>query len=252
MAARGFLGGGDLYINRYDPDTGLKVGRRGPFEVGRFEVKPNAELKEMVSKGRSTYGQVIESVPIQQPSDFTVVMSEVDKEGLTLALMGEQAAINQGAGTMTDEVLVAAHDKWVSLANRNIVAAGLTVQDVTDVTTYVLGTDYEINYRLGMIRALSTGAIGDGDTLHVDGSYNAETGTRISGSTQPQLRAEFVLDGINFADSRPVIVTVHEGVLTPDQAFDFLADDFGNITLSGRLKTPTGFTEPYTVDWLDA
>lgn len=252
MTARGFLGGGDLYINRYDPTTGLKVGRRGPFETGKLEIKPNAELKEMVSKGRATYGQVIESVPIQQPTDFTLVLNEVDVEGLTLALMGEQSALSQGSGSIAAEVATAQLDKWVSLSKQNFASAGFLVKDVTDVTTYVLGTDYGVNYRLGMIRALSTGSISQSEVLHVSGDYNAVSGTRIAGSTQPQLRAEFVLDGINFADSRPVIVTVHEGILTPDQAFDFLADDFGNITLAGRLKTPAGFTEPYTVDWLDA
>ena len=54
MSSRAFLGGGDLYINRFDPSTGLKLGRAGPFECSKFEVKANTELKEQVSKGRST------------------------------------------------------------------------------------------------------------------------------------------------------------------------------------------------------
>lgn len=251
MAARGFLGGGDLYIDRIDTTTGQKVGRTGPFEVGTFEIKPNAELKEMSSKGKTTYGQVIETVPIQKPSDFKVVMNEVNKDGLTLALMGEISAINQGAGTINNEAITAKLDKWVSLSKQNFQAAGLVVTNQAGTTTYVLGTDYEVNYRLGMIKALSTGAITADQVLNVDGSYNATTGSLIKGGVQPQLRAEFVLDGVNFADNRPVIVTAWEAVLTPEEAFDFLADDFGNITLGGRLKTPTGKTSPYEVQYLD-
>lgn len=251
MTARGFLGGGDLYIDRYDPTTGQKVGRTGPFEVGKFEIKPNAEIKELASKGKTTYGQVIESVPIQKPADFSVVMNEVNRDGLTLALMGEISAINQGAGNVTDEAVTAVLDKWVSLTKQNLAEDGFVVTDTAGTTTYVLGTDYEVNYRLGMIKALSTGDITDEESLKVDFAHNATTGSLIKGGVQPQLRAEFVLDGVNFADNRPVIVTCHEAVLTPDQAFDFLADDFGNITLAGRLKTPTGKTSPYEVQYLD-
>lgn len=251
MAARGFLGGGDLYIDRFDPATGLKTGRTGPFEIGKFEVKPNAELKEMSSKGKTTYGQVIETVPIQKPTDFKITMNEVNKDGLTLALMGEISAINQGSGTITNEPITAKLDKWVSLSKQNFAEAGFVVTNQADATTYVLGTDYLVNYRLGMIKALSTGAIIADQVLHVDGSHNAISGSLIKGSVQPQLRAEFVLDGINFADNRPVIVTIWEGVLTPEEAFDFLADDFGNISLGGRLKTPVGKDAPYEVKYLD-
>lgn len=252
MAARGFLGGGDLYINRYDPLTGLKVGRAGPFEAGKFEIKPNVDLKEMSSKGRSTYGQVIESVPIPKPADFSLELKEVDRDGLTLALQGDQIALSQGSGSITDEAVTAKLDKWVSLTKQNFAEAGFVVTNDAGTTTYVLGTDYLVNYRLGMVKCLSTGAIAADASLKVDGSYNAISGIKIRGATQPQLRAEFVLDGINFADSLPVIVTAHEVILTPDSGFDFLADDFGKITLKGRMKTPAGYTEPYTVELRDA
>jgi len=248
MSSRAFLGAGDLYINRYDPSTGLKLGRAGPFECSKFEVKPNTELKEQTSKGRSTYGQVIESVAIQKPADLSVTLTEMDKDGLTLALLGTQAAINQGSGSITDEVLVARLDKWVSLSKQNFATAAFAVKHTSGTPTYVLGTDYEVNYRLGMVKVLSTGAIIEGASLKVSGTYNAITGTLISGATQAQVRAEFVLDGINFADNLPVIVTAHEVILAPDSAFDFLSDGFGEVTMKGRAKTPAGKTEPFTVE----
>lgn len=252
MSSRAFLGAGDLYINRYDPATGLKLGRAGPFECSKFEIKPNSDLKEKSSKGRSTYGQVIESVALQKPADFAVTLSEMDKDGLTLAMLGSQAVINQGSGTITDEVMVAVLDKWVSLSKANLASAGFSVKHTSGTPTYVLGTDYLVNYRLGMVKILSTGAILNAASLKVSGTYNAITGTKISGATQAQVRAEFVLDGVNFADNLPVIVTAYEGVVSPDSAFDFLADDFGEIPLKGRLKTPVGYDEPFIVELRDA
>ena len=42
-------------------------------------------------------------------------------------------------------------------------------------------------------------------------------------------------------------MTVHEAVIAADAAFDFLGDDFATVTMPGRMKTPAGFTEPFTV-----
>jgi len=40
-------------------------------------------------------------------------------------------------------------------------------------------------------------------------------------------------------------------VMTPNSEFDFLGSDFGNVSLQGRAKIPTGKTEPFVVKTLD-
>lgn len=250
--ARGFLGAGDLYARIYNPTTGSFDQWTGPYEAKKFEIKPNSDLKEMVSRGRNTTGQVIESVPIPKPSDLAVTISEVTRESMSLGLFGTATTLAVGAGTVTDEVMVAATGKWVELAHQNIAAAALVVTNEAATTTYVLGEDFEINYRLGMIRVLAGGDIVDKANLKVDYTHNAISGTTIAGSTQTQVRAQFRLDGVNFADQLPVIVDAWEAILSPDNAFDFLQDDFADIQLKGRLKTPAGKTAPYTVQLRDA
>lgn len=245
MAARGFLGAGDLYIARYV--DGAFEDYTGPFECEKFEIKPNTELKEKVSKGRSTYGQVIETVAIPQPADLTVDLSEVNKEALSIALLGTTFALAQTSGTLSNEAISAKLDKWVPLTKARLTAATVIVTNVAGTTTYVEGVDYLVNYQLGWIKAITGGAITEALALHVDAAYGAISGTEIKGGTQAQVRAKFKLDGKNFADDLPVIVTVHEAVIAADSAFDFLADDFATISLPGRMKTPTGFTEPFTV-----
>lgn len=245
MTARAFLGAGDLYIQRIV--GGVAQALQGPYECKKFEVKPNVELKEAVSKGRSSYGQVIESVAIPQPSDLTVEMGEVNKESMALALLGTVAALSQASGTMTDQAVVTDHDAWVSVGHAALNATGITVENTAGTTTYVEGTDYLLNRQLGLIKTLSSGTIPDATSVNINGGYAAITGNEIRGSTQPQLRAKFILDGKNFVDDSPVIVTVHEAVIAADAAFDFLADDFNVVSLPGRMKTPTGFNEPFTV-----
>jgi len=254
MAARGFLGAGDLYVQRYNPLTGALGSLYGPYEVEKFEYKPNIETKEKTSKGRSTYGQVIEAVNLPQAGEFAVTFGEVDREGLTLALLGTQSAINTAGGTIVEgSALEVTADLggWVELPHQNWQEAGFTVKNQAGDTTYVLGTHYEVNWRLGWIRVKSGAGIAAAATLKVFGTYGAISGTKISAATLNEIRARFVLDGVNFADKLPVIGTVHEGIVAPDTAFDFLADDFASIPLTGRAKTPTGKTEPFTVELRD-
>lgn len=252
MAARGFLGAGDLYISRYNPTTGLFDDFTGPFEATKFEVKPNVELKEMSSRGRSSYGQVIESVALPQPAEFTLELPEVNKESLSIALLGTESAINQIAGTLTGApVTVASKDAWLDIGKQNI-TAGLQVKDATGTTTYVLGTDYVLNNRMGWIKILPGSALVKGAVIEVTGAYGAVGGTLIRGATNSQIRAKFRLDGVNFADQLPVIVDVWEAIISADSAFDFLSNEFASISLPGRLKTPTGKTEPFQVQLLNA
>ena len=245
MTARAFLGAGDLYLARQV--GGVFEEFTGPFECSKFEIKPNVQLREQISKGKTTYGQVIETVALQQPADLSVDLTEVNKESLAIALLGTTAALSQTAGTLANEPVVAKLDKWVAISKANLTEASVVVTNVAGSTTYVAGVDYLINAQLGWIKALVGGAIADASTLHVDAPYGAITGTEIKGGTQAQLRVRFKLDGKNFADETPCIVTVHEAVIAADAAFDFLSDNFATITMPGRMKTPAGFTEPFTV-----
>jgi hypothetical protein len=249
MAARGFLGAGDLYIARQVGGSYLPF--TGPFECTKFEIKPNIDLKEQTSKGRTTYGQVIESVAIPQPSELTVELSEVNKDSLTIALLGTTASLSQSSGTLSAVTVTADLDNWVELTKAAL-SGTATVTNSGATVTYVEGVDYILNRQLGWFKAITGGAITDSQSLKLTSAYDAISGTEIKGSTQAQVRAKFKLDGKNFVDDLPCIVTVHEAVIAADAAFDFLADDFNTVSLPGRMKTPTGFTEPFTVHLRDA
>lgn len=245
MAARGFLGAGDLYIARYA--GGVVQAWQGPYECTKFEIKPNVELKEMTSKGRNTYGQVIESVAIPQPADLTVDLPEVNRESLAIALLGTVAAVSQTGGTLTDEVVtVTALDTWIPLSKASFTSITAATSLGVALTE---GIDFITDKQLGWIKVLSTNdnSVIAGDTIKVSGAYATTTGDEIKGMTNAQLRAKFKLVGKNFADDLPYTVTVHEAIIAADSAFDFLQDDFASVSLPGRMKTPAGFTEPFNV-----
>ena len=247
MSARGFLGAGDLYIARYNPATAQFDAFKGPYEATKFEIKPNVELKEMSSRGRETYGQVLESVALPRPADFTLDLAEINKESLTLALLGEQSTFNQGSGTFVDSPIVVQKGSWSELPYQNLAEAGLTVKSADGLTTYVLGTDYEINYWRGEVKALGTGAITAAQSIKVTAAASAIDGTQIAGGTRPQIRIHALFEGINQVDGKEIECEAWEAVATSDAGFDFLASDFGGIELKGTLVIPAGKSEPYVV-----
>ena len=231
--------------------NGIKQGFGSVRESSKFEIKPNSDIKELKSKGRETYGQVIETVAVANPAEVSITLLEADYENLTLSFMGSAGTgINQAAATVTDEVVVLKIGKYTNLTKRNLQVSGFSVTNTDASIPYALGIDYEVIYLTGMIRALEGGAITDGQSCKVDFVANAFTSKKIMGATQTSIRAEILFTGKNMADDTPVLLTCWEGVFTPDSAFDLLANDFGEVTLKGKLKTPVGKTSPFEVDLL--
>jgi hypothetical protein len=250
MAARGFIGAGDIYIERMV--AGVSQGLAGPYYANKFEIKPNVDKKEQTSKGRNDYGQVLESVTMQKPAGFTLELSEVNTESLTLALLGTASASSQASGTLTDALVTVKLDRWVPVGKESL--TGIVVVKSNDATpiTRVEGVDYLINKPLGLIKAVVGGAILDAAIVKVTSTYGAITSTKISGATNTDIRAKIIFDGKNQADGLPVVVTVWEAIIAADSAFDFLANDFNTVNLPGTMKTPTGKTEPFVVELRNA
>lgn len=249
MAARGFLGSGDLYINRIV--GGVKQGLEGPFEVEQFEIKANSELRERTSKSKNGYGQVVASAAVPQPFDLSITLGEADRAGLSIALLGTVAALTQAAGTTTNTVVTTVLDKWVALPFARLTSAAQVTTNVAGTTTYAEGTDYILNRELGLIKQLPGGTMVAGAN-HIDLTYGAISGFQINGGTAASVRAEFILDGKNLADDTPCVVTVYEGVVASDAAVDFLSDQFLTVPLPGRLVTPVGQTAPFKVELRNA
>jgi hypothetical protein len=234
-----------LYLNLIV--GGVAAGWVGPYECNKFEIKANSELKEQTSRGRSTYGQIIESVPIPKPFDLNITLTEMGKEGLAIALLGVIGALNQTSGNISNEVAVLKAGSWTPLTRANF-NGSLTVTNVAGTTTYNEGVDYLVNRQLGWIKRVPTGTIPEAGTVHVDGAYLAITGDSIAGASAATVRAMAKLDGVNFVDQRPNIVTVWEMVVASEAAVDFLGDEFGELPMSGRMITPAGYTSPFLIE----
>ncbi len=239
-----FIGGGDLYMDRLAADGSSQ----GFVKVGnatKFELKVDSETKKQLARGRDNFGQTLASVTRITGSTIGITLDQIDKDVLAAVFLGSAVERTGAGGSITNEAISAKLGKMVELAHANISA--VTVTDATGITTYVAGTDYVVHDRLGLIEILVSGSITEGESLLVDYTWAAESGYKITGATQPVVKAALKLDGKNDYDGKPVLVNVFAAQLRPSSAVDFLAEDFAQIVFEGDLLTPTGKSWPFEV-----
>lgn len=243
-----FIGAADAYIDLLT-DEGVRTGLELKGNCTNFTPKPDAERKEQTANGRSNFGQVLASVTLPKPMTAKITFNQLDAQLFAAAFFGTNTALTQSAGNITPAVSVTIiKDKWVDTGVLNLNVP--VFKDATDTTTYVEGTDYELNKRLGMIKVKSTSAIVDGAVLHMTGTQSAIDGTSMAAMTKSNVRVRIKLDGQNFADGRNFIADVYQMRLSPTSEFSFVSTDFVDVTFEGSLETPTGYDEPMKLIWL--
>ncbi|XVJ69890.1 MAG: hypothetical protein HEQ39_09710 [Rhizobacter sp.] len=256
MSTRGYIGYGDIHLNPWSPLTGLQLGWVYGGDAKKFAIKPNSEKKELESRGRDTGGQVIGSVVRNKPAELNITFQEVNKANLTLAFMGELISFNQSAQTVSAQAYVIGKTGGLGVPHRNINPATVVLTNDGATTTYVANTDYTFNTRLGMLFVVPgsaldiavQAAVSPGFAVRLSYAALAQTGSRIRGAVRASIRTQIRFDGKNDLDGSPMDAEVYEAVLTPDSEFDFLADDWGELELSGTMNTPLGKAEPFIVN----
>ena len=250
----GYLFSGDTYLSRLSAAKAFNGRYIDPINAISLAIQPNSEEIERVSNMRRDWGQAKNSAFRPQPPTLTWGGDDMPSTILAAAFLGNTSAINAVGATIADEnVILAATDlgEWVSLANRNLDAGSVVVQDMTDTTTYVEDTDYEINYRLGLIRAITGGAI-SAETLHVDYVHSTITGTLIQGGLNSTLDFRIILDGYNIFEGKNSVLSIWEATSTPSDALDFFSGETLSATFNGKINNRSDQSEPYRFEDWDA
>ncbi|MGE4520637.1 MAG: hypothetical protein AB7E04_14140 [Desulfobacteraceae bacterium] len=244
-----FFGAGDVYIDRFD-DNGNSTGLIHILSTQSFSLKSSGEQKQLKSRSPSNYGQVIASVALPGASELKITHNEFDAENMAMAFLGDTAAYSQEAGTLTTkEVVIKKVGNWFPIGFRDISKEGIAVVDELDAAL-AEGTDFEINYAAGLIRALSGGSVQDGDLVKVSGTYTAVSGTKIYGATKPIIKGAVHFEGINLSNGKKCVADVWRTTLQPDSEVNFLSDDFGEISLSGSPEVVTGKTSTFEIIYI--
>lgn len=318
----GFIGAGDVMLNRYDPATDLLQGWTLPLEASLFKVQAKSNLLELKSKSRDNYGAIIGSVSLPDGSEFKLTLRDANKDTLSFLFLGAISALAQSSGSATSEAAVLTSGYGVALSKRNvssvvvkgvnaaftgsiatttltvtaltsgtiqpgqtITGTGVTastkiVQQLTGTTggvgtysvdtsqtaastaitatgaTYTDVTHYTVDTRNGIVRPVA-GALLDTHIVAVTGgrfnalidySYAAIGGTRILGNNTPRLVCAVKFDGKNLESGALARAEITRVVLTPSDGFDFLADNWNEVPLDGRVVKVAGATSDFIVD----
>jgi hypothetical protein len=159
---------------------------------------------------------------------LSMTLERFDAANLATCLRG--TSTKQTGGTVTAEPHVA-HPGAVVALNKMKVSA-VTVKK--GATTYVLGTDYQLNTEAGSIMCLSTGAMVEGDAITVDYTYATQylTDAMTLGLTDLYLRFE----GLNTADTNaPVVVEVFKFNTDPLKELSLISDAVQQFQLTGDV-----------------
>lgn len=253
----GLILGGDVYFNRLD-DDGVPTGRVYLGNISKLSVTESADEKIRESRGRDTYGNALDTFALKKPTKFAIEGDDLNKATLEIAFMGTRSSANQAPGSFVDQAVVARHDAWVALPNANILGADSptlapVVTNEAGSTTYVEDEDYVIDYRLGMIKVLSTGDIADKAALKVDASYGAVTRTRIRGGVNARIKGELFCDGKNQITGEAAELLAYRAAFVPSATLDLIntSGDFVKWASGGTFELPADKTEPYVYDTVD-
>ncbi len=243
-----FLGSGDLQIDVYDANGAL-TGERDVGNAATFAINPpTLEKKELIGRRRDNYAQTIKSVNIKSEQELKIVLTDINRKNLALAMLGADSDYAQEAGNNTEsaEEITARLDAWVKLTKRNLDATAghkPVVKDAaTGAVTYEEGDDYEVDYQVGRIKALSTGDITADEALDVTYEWLEITdGYLVAANSVNKFEALLRLIGKDQANLRDCEVVVYKAELSPSGDFNWITDDFAQLELTGKiLAMPQG------------
>lgn len=236
---------GDVYLGRIDPTTGAFLGYVGPLECDAFEPgREDGNTLDIKSKRREIYGQTIYSETEPGSTNLRMVFKEQPSEILAIAFAANPAALTVTGATVTAEAVKATKlDTWLPFVHKNV-----SDVIVTKGTALVLGTDYELNTRLGMIRYLSSGSVVVDDIPTVDYSYGSMSGEKFDGETVAEGSFRIYFDGRNRVSKKDFSMEYYEvKIPAPTSIFDLLSSDLVTLELTGNAITPSGKPAPYQV-----
>lgn len=244
--ARAILAAGLIEISPWNTVTQAFEGYGESLDADKFEIKPNSEEKTSDSKSHLDYGQARASAILPKPTEVSVELSASSVEALAMQFQGSVEAMTQASGTLTDQpVTVAAIGVWLHVSKRNLSDVAFAVKSEDGLTTYTLGTHYEVNWSRGDIRFIpgAAGIPAAAAVVEVSGTYGAVDGKRIVGGSVTQIRTKIRLNGKNMVNGETVEAEVYDCTLGTSDGFDFLGSDFSAIKLSGKI------TGGYVIDF---
>lgn len=246
----GLRGAGKCYVNPLV--SGSYGGYMDMANIASFTISNSgADTKTIKSTNPANFGAIIGSATTPGDDKLTLKLNVPNRKNLTNMFLGTDTTISVTGSTISNEsITVIAKDTYIALSKRKIATSPApVVTNSTGVTTYTETTDYVIDHDNGLIYITPASTIAAG-VLLVDYTYGNASGYKIEARTQTNIIGKFLFTGENLDSGEIIRVTADSVELSPDGDFSLISADgaFLEFGLTGTIKLPTGYANPYTVE----
>lgn len=249
MASTDYIttGGGKLYIQTYD--NGVLNPDMAYFGI-TDDITLSSDTEQIEHSNTETSVQRTDKkVAKKKNASISFTTAEISPEMLALAYLGTVSAIAQTIQTAVAAVITAAN-KGFFYDMGYVSITTLVVKDSTDLTTYVVGVDYNYDKNTGMLEVLAGGSCADADDLNLTVTADAYTKKLMASLTGTQLEARlvFVSDPQSGSKYRYTFKKVNL-IATGDLALK--SEDFATISFEGEALVDESVVDPLLSDYFD-
>lgn len=231
------LGAGQLFFDRFD-NSGAKTGERHLGNCTAFTLTTEVEKVEKFSSlnaAKLLYKSVIKSIK----ATGKITLDEFDPANLALVLLGDEGVITQTAGSVTAaSPLSFTTKKGYGMKLSHYQVSNVVVKDSTGATTYVSGTDYQVNAKAGAIYIPETTTIVDGSIIKASYDYAACSLPKVSGATKGKI--EGFLRFLGDPTSGPAYHGEFWKIsVSPEGELGLITDDWGSFGINFECQADT-------------
>lgn len=260
------LGGGILYLS--DLEDGIPTGFRDLGETSALSISVENETLEHKSSRTGLKVVDLQITTSQKATGSFTLDSVLDFANLALFFSGSTTTVSNSAavtGITGNGNVTAKLGKWVDLyktatgapasgaaADRVYDVGALTVKDnATDMVTYVLGTDYDVDLVMGRIFFYADGNIAEDEVLNVDTAAKAGAVTTVDVMLPlqgaPAQRALKFIGENGVEGTKKFEVAFHAVRLVPNGELAFIGEELAGAGFEFSIEPNTVFdpTSPY-------
>jgi hypothetical protein len=235
-SAKSFIG--TVYAALLDASKSKVGGFRRIGNVYPLSVQVATEQKKQTSRMRESAGQTKDSKTTITDTTGSMTIRDWDAKNLAWALAGEEVQLTGEAGDVTGEDITLIADQWVQVAHRDISSVV--------ITGGALGTDFEVNGPLGLIKMIGGAALTAGATT-VAYSHAAQSGYRVEIGTRAQTRIAILIDGEDEFSGEAMTVELDSVVLSSNAEINFISapdTEYEELPFSLTFETLEGKSSP--------
>lgn len=172
-----------VYLRKVD-SAGARVSGSHFFEMGEvpdINFSIPSEITSFPGNTCETDGLTVDTLVLPGTAEGTLATFNVNSKIVGMMFNTEPTEVVNPGSTLTalDITEAWSFGDWVETGKENL-DTDIIVQDSTDTTTYVEGTDYKINRSLGLIKFLFSGSVTESSEFHVSGTELPKTFQRIT------------------------------------------------------------------------